>query len=426
MEGWKEIEFTKSILKNPIGRNNQINSSEIKEKGKYPVIDQGQSYIAGYTDDDKKVIKKGFPYVIFGDHTRIFKYVDFPFVIGADGTKILSPNTELFQPNFFYFQLLNLDIQNRGYNRHFKLLKEKILKVPPLPEQRKIAYVLSTVQKAVEQQDKLIKTTTELKKALMQKLFTEGLNYDFNDEMKTMIKNGETRNQSPSENQKNHSARRLKQTEIGPVPESWEVVKLGNYSEIKTSYPTLKKVIEKYATINDGEIFHYLKVSDMNLIGNELYIKTSNITFKNNDPNNFKKGFLKPNSLLFPKRGAAISTNKKRITTKYSVLDPNLIGVEPNSNIAIKFLFYYFEMFDLVSLQDNNVIPQLNKHNVASVVIPIPRKDEQLSIISYIDIFERKIDNIKAKKQTLTDLFKTLLHELMTGQRRVLNYDFND
>jgi type I restriction enzyme S subunit len=133
MEVWSDIEFTKSILRNAIGRSNQINASEILESGKYPVIDQGQSFIAGYTNDEEKLIRDGFPYIIFGDHTRCFKYVDFPFVIGADGTKVLSPNTELFDPYFFYFQLLNLDIQNRGYNRHYKLLKEKILKIPPLP-----------------------------------------------------------------------------------------------------------------------------------------------------------------------------------------------------------------------------------------------------------------------------------------------------
>ncbi len=138
IEDWKKVNFFDSIVKNNVGRSNQINASEILEIGEYPVIDQGQSFIAGYCNDSEKLIRKGLPFVIFGDHTRCFKFVDFPFVIGADGTKVLSPNTDLFDSKFFYFQLLSLDIQNRGYNRHFKILKEKVLNRPDYPEQRKI------------------------------------------------------------------------------------------------------------------------------------------------------------------------------------------------------------------------------------------------------------------------------------------------
>jgi type I restriction enzyme S subunit len=267
--------------------------------------------------------------------------------------------------------------------------------LPPLPEQRKISHVLSTIQKAIEQQDKLIRTTTELKKALMQKLFTEGTK-------------GEPQ----------------RKTEIGLVPESWEVVELGKHSNIRTSFPTFHKLMAKYKSVRQGTEFFFLKVSDMNIAGNEIFIYESNNKFLTDKQTDFTNGFIKPNSLIFPKRGAAISTNKKRITTKYSVLDPNLIGVEPNSNIDAKFLYNYFEMFDLSSLQDNNVIPQLNKHNVAGVKFPLPSIEEQKIIVKDIKIIENKIKFIEKNKQTLNDLFKTLLHELMTGQRRVHELEF--
>jgi Restriction endonuclease S subunits len=171
--------------------------------GKYPVIDQGQAFVAGYCDDANKLVKDELPFVIFGDHTRCFKFVDFPFILGADGTKVLKPNSKLFDPKFYYFALLSLDVPNRGYNRHFKLLKEIKIPKPELPEQQRIAYVLSTVQTAIEQQARLIKITRELKSALMHKLFTEGLR-------------GE----------------KQKMTEIGPVPESWEVVPLKKAGDV--------------------------------------------------------------------------------------------------------------------------------------------------------------------------------------------------
>jgi len=194
---WEQINFSDTLVKNSIGRKNQINASEILSSGKYPVIDQGQDFIAGYCNDEAKLVNEELPLIIFGDHTRCFKYIDFPFVIGADGTKALKPNTALFDAKYYYFALLSLEIPSRGYNRHFTLLKEKKVPKPEKSEQQRIAYVLSTVQTAIEQQERLIKLTRELKSALMHKLFTEGLH-------------GE----------------KQKRTEIGPVPESWDVVKI--------------------------------------------------------------------------------------------------------------------------------------------------------------------------------------------------------
>ncbi len=172
-----EVETINNVL-TPIRfpKSCKILSSEIKSFGKYPVIDQGQSFISGYSDYSEKVISEHLPVIIFGDHTRAIKYVDFPFIIGADGTKVLKPKPD-YEAKFFFYALLFIDIPNRGYNRHFSILKEKVIPKPPLPEQRKIAAILSTVQKAIETEDKLIERTKELKKSMMQKLFTEGIGW---------------------------------------------------------------------------------------------------------------------------------------------------------------------------------------------------------------------------------------------------------
>src|ERR1043165_9772259 len=162
---WESVEFPRAIRKIKVGRNLQIFSSDIKASGRFPVVDQGQDFIAGYSDDEHKVIRDNLPLVVFGDHTRSVKYVHFPFIVGADGTKLLVPDTELFDPNFFNYAVLALNIPNRGYNRDFALLKEKCLPRPERDEQRKIAAVLGFVQRAIEQQERLIALTTELKKA---------------------------------------------------------------------------------------------------------------------------------------------------------------------------------------------------------------------------------------------------------------------
>lgn len=200
-----EIRFSDAVVENAVGRRNQINASEILPSGRYPVVDQGQGFIAGYCDDETKVVGDKLPFIIFGDHTRCFKYVDFPFILGADGTKVLKPNPELFDPKFFYFTLLSLKIPNRGYNRHYSLLREMRVPKPDLDEQCRIACLLSIVETAIEQQERLIVLTRELKSVLMRKLFTEGLH-------------GE----------------KQKETETGLVPENWSMVTLGDICSIAT------------------------------------------------------------------------------------------------------------------------------------------------------------------------------------------------
>src|SRR5438132_1279721 len=112
---WPLIEIPAALQKTVVGRENQIPSTEIQPSGCFPVVDQGQKFIAGYADQEARVIREGLPLVIFGDHTRCLKYVDFPFILGADGTKVLKPKAALFDTKFFYFALLNLDIPSRGY-----------------------------------------------------------------------------------------------------------------------------------------------------------------------------------------------------------------------------------------------------------------------------------------------------------------------
>lgn len=157
MKEWQSIEFPATIRKTKIGRGNQILTSEIMSSGRFPVVDQGQKFITGYSDAEERAIREDLPLVIFGDHTRCLKYVDFPFVLGADGTKVLKPKEDLFDAKFFYYALMSLDIPNRGYNRHFTLLKERVVPHPELDEQRKIAGVLGLVQRAIEQQERLMK-----------------------------------------------------------------------------------------------------------------------------------------------------------------------------------------------------------------------------------------------------------------------------
>lgn len=134
-QGWmwaRLVDLYYSI--SPSGK--KIKSSEINETGAYPVVDQGKTYIAGYTDNPDLLIEIPSPVIIFGDHTTERKYVDFNFVAGADGTKILCPYK--MNERFFHAYLMNYKLESRGYSRHFKFLNDNLLALPPLFEQHRI------------------------------------------------------------------------------------------------------------------------------------------------------------------------------------------------------------------------------------------------------------------------------------------------
>ena len=206
-ETW-EVEYFLNCLLSERKQVGKIKRQEYKSSGKYPVVDQSQKYISGFSDDATKVYKGDLPIVIFGDHTCIVKYVDFPFICGADGTKVLVPKKSIV-PLFMFYVLKNIKIPTRGYNRHFSLLREVKIPLPSLPEQQAIAHVLQTVQEAREQTEEVIRATKELKKSMMKHLFTYGA-----------VPIGEA------------EKIKLKKTEIGMIPEEWKVVELQEVAEI--------------------------------------------------------------------------------------------------------------------------------------------------------------------------------------------------
>lgn len=117
-----------------------VNRSSYSEGTRIPIIDQGQSVIAGHTDNEALKVPVG-RYIVFGDHTRAIKWVDFPFAVGADGTKVLRAQGGLL-PKFAFYAMDHLEVPNRGYNRHWTIVRDLRIPVPPLEVQREIVRVL--------------------------------------------------------------------------------------------------------------------------------------------------------------------------------------------------------------------------------------------------------------------------------------------
>jgi len=187
-------------LLDAVPRQPKIKRSAYQESGRFPIVDQSQAAIAGYTDDDSWLYTGKLPVVVFGDHTRILKFVDFPFCVGADGTQLLRAvgGNDI---RYFYYALRNVDLSNYGYERHFKYLKKEEIDVPPLPEQHHIAGILSAYDELIENNQRRIRILEDMARSLYREWFVH-FRYP------------------------GHESVPLVDSPLGQIPQGWEVTTL--------------------------------------------------------------------------------------------------------------------------------------------------------------------------------------------------------
>lgn len=148
----------------------KIPTTDYAEHGAHPIIDQGQDEIAGYTDETEGLFED-VPAIIFGDHTRVIKYVDTPCFLGADGVKLLKAKIPDANYRYLYYVLQNARIPNTGYNRHFKWLKEVEIPLPDARTQRNIVAALDKVTTLISLRKQQIAKLDELVKARFIEMF---------------------------------------------------------------------------------------------------------------------------------------------------------------------------------------------------------------------------------------------------------------
>lgn len=148
----------------------KIKTSDYFEQGEYAIIDQGQNQIAGYTSLQDGVFND-VPAIIFGDHTRIIKYIDEPFFIGADGVKVLKSKLSNSNYKYLYYALKNADIPKTGYNRHFKWLKEVKINYPSNEKQNEVVEILDKIVSVINYRKQQLQQLDELVKARFVELF---------------------------------------------------------------------------------------------------------------------------------------------------------------------------------------------------------------------------------------------------------------
>ena len=170
-EGWEKKKVGDMISK--IQRTKQVTTNNYQASGKIPVIDQSRNYIAGYTDDAECLVKVTVPYIVFGDHTRILKYIPFSFAKGADGTQlIMSNDLERMPQTLFYNSLIEIDLSNYSYARHFKYLKEEFVLLPSEYIARKYDSIVLRYYQSIQKSREQISFLTEARDRLLPKLMS--------------------------------------------------------------------------------------------------------------------------------------------------------------------------------------------------------------------------------------------------------------
>ncbi len=172
--GWQSKPFDSCIDK--VKYTTKIQRKDFLDAGEYPVVSQEEAFINGYWDETDDLFRLETPLVVFGDHTKILKYIDFDFVLGADGVKLLQPK-EFLVPKFFYYQLQTANLDSLGYARHYKLLKELEIKYPDRVEQHRIVASLDEafdgIATAKANAEKNLQNARALFESHLQSIFTE-------------------------------------------------------------------------------------------------------------------------------------------------------------------------------------------------------------------------------------------------------------
>ncbi|WP_246946158.1 restriction endonuclease subunit S [Bacillus pinisoli] len=422
---WCWVKFDASVI-SLSNRNKQLKQKEYKEAGRYPVVDQGQKRISGYTDNKDLVITEDLPVVIFGDHTRNIKWVDFDFVQGADGTKILKPK-EFFYPKFLYYLLCVINLPDKGYSRHFKFLRESPLTLPPLNEQKRIADKVERLLNKIDEAKQLIdeaRGTFELRReAILEKAFRGNLTAKWRED-NTSIENANVLLENIIEKKRSshikintNNIKNIEKSEMPfTLPNGWIWIKLGELAYYVTSG---SRDWSKY--YSDAGAY-FIRTQDINtnklVLDNVAYMELP-------EKVEGKRSLIEKNDLLTTITGANVG--------KCARVDFEISEAYVSQSVALTKLvdprlskYLHYSLISPVGgggeLKERAYgigRPVLSLEDVKNIKIPLAPFDEQKEIINKIEQLLEKEDNsillINLEKE-LNQMKNSILSKAFRGE----------
>ena len=326
---WKPLNKIVTTITAPVKLKREMYCST----GSTPIIDQGEKFIAGYTDENFEAIPSN-EYIIFGDHSEHIKYVNFSFIQGADGLKILKPKED--NAKYIYYAFQNFYVKELNYKRHWSSAKETLIPLPPPTVQTEIVRIL----------DALTALTSEL--TLRQK------QYQY------------------------YREKLLSEEELGKVGFEWK---------------TLEELVEKTQNIrwkNNTKTYRYIDLTSVDREYNNI-IDTIEINALN-APSRAQK-IVKENDIIF----ATTRPTQQRIasiTKEFSgeIASTGYCVLRANTNIVLpKWLFYFLSTINFKNYVEQNqsgsAYPAISDSKVKEFRIPVPEVTVQQNIIEKLDKF---------------------------------------
>ncbi len=370
---WEYLEFADCIDK--IVYTNKIKRKDFLAKGEYRIISQEENYINGYWNAETDLFKIIKPVVIFGDHTKNLKYIDFDFVLGADGVKIFQP-IDCINTKYFYYFLKSVKLKDLGYARHYRLLKEIKVPLPPIPEQKRIVKILdeafAAIDKAKANAEKNLQNSRELFDSYLNKVF------------------------APSAGVRLSSAEGSGQRNPG---EDWEEKKLGECFKLKSG---------------DG-----LTSKNMSREGNIPVYGGNGIAGSHNEYN------LSGSNVIVGRVGA-LCGNARHINENIWLTDNAFKIINFKYEFDNSFLTYLLNYTNLKSYARQAAQPVISNSSLQDVKLHFPHFiNEQKQIVKKLDGISSELNKLETiYQQKLTDLEelkKSILQKAFEGQLSIDN-----
>lgn len=371
-DGWKWVRIGKIFI-DVTDSQKKIKQKEYLLKGKWPVIDQGQHFIGGYSDADELIYTDKLPVIIFGDHTRNVKYIDFQFIQGADGVKVLKPQSFVYS-KFLFWLLKGIPFPSLGYRRHYPVLKKMVAPLPPLDEQQRlvarIESLFTKLDAAKEQAQSVLDSHETRKAALLHDAFAGKLTAKWREER--------------------------------GIPQSWKNGKLldcllekprNGYSPKAVNYPTKCKSMSLSATTDGIFKKEYCKYIDEE-IPDDSYL------------------WLEPGDILIQRSNSLEKVGISAIYTggTHEYIYPDLMmKLQVNNQNDPAYINYFLQRAETRAYFLSNAtgiagnMPKINQKTVSNTPVNYPSLTEQQEIVRILDrLLAREQRARQAAEETLT------------------------
>ena len=380
-------------------KSHQILESDIIPCGRFPVVSQGRNRIDGYCNQTDKVLSE-VPVILFGDHTRVVKFIDYPFIVGADGTKLFKPLTN---PKWLYYWTTyasTTSLQSRGYGRHWNLLNLIFIPLPPLVEQKrivaKIEELFAYADKIGKVSDGIALTAQRLDKRILDLAIRGQLvPQDPNDEPASeLIKRIEVAKKATEKGRKSSRAAASDRPayEIEPpfdIPDSWEWVQLNDLGRFVGGHTPS---IADSSNWENGNIL-WVTSKDMK----QKYISNTGCMVTEKGASELH--LLPPGSLLMVTRSGILRrTFPIALAAKPLTINQDQRALEFYDNNIGEYIYYCLKSLEPIVLRDyrktGTTVESIIWEKFIHIPIPLPPINEQRRIVAKVEEFKAMISNL--------------------------------